>query len=73
MEPEMDRFLDELVPAARGTLAGATDEDIDRIEALAGLPLPRFYRWFLSRMGLNMGPFGYRARGSIRADYHLLL
>jgi hypothetical protein len=55
----MDKFLEELVPAARGTLVGATDEDIDQIEALAGLPLPKFYRWFLSRMGLSMGPLGY--------------
>jgi len=38
---------------------GASEEDIARMEAIAGRPLPRFYRWFLSRMGRSMGPLAY--------------
>lgn len=49
---DMEALLLRIVPAAeRATWTGATPEQIDAIEAIAGRPLPQFYRWFLARMG----------------------
>ncbi len=36
--------------------AGATDEQIQRLDKLSGGRLPAFYRWFLRTMGGDLGP-----------------
>lgn len=59
LEPEMEELLLRLVPDLEQQWQGATQDEIDRIEAIAGRPLPRFYRWFLMRMGHSMGPIAY--------------
>jgi hypothetical protein len=56
LEPELENLLVTIVPGLAETWQGATTDQIDAIEKLAGRPLPRFYRWFLGRMGRNMGP-----------------
>ena len=38
---------------------GASLAQIDAIERIAGRPLPTFYRWFLERMGEDMGSMSY--------------
>ncbi|WP_434416991.1 SMI1/KNR4 family protein [Nannocystis pusilla] len=38
---------------------GAPQEEIAEIEAIAGRPLPNFYRWFLRRMGRYMGALSF--------------
>jgi hypothetical protein len=58
LEPEMEKFIRRLVPDTT-RLAGATEDEIRRLETLAERTLPPFYVWFLSRMGRNMGPFAY--------------
>ncbi|MCY1063502.1 SMI1/KNR4 family protein [Nannocystis sp. RBIL2] len=55
----MEEFLLALVPDLQDAWKGATEDEIVQIEAIAGRPLPRFYRWFLMRMGHDMGPLGY--------------
>lgn len=59
LEPEIDDLLLRLVPELAQQWKGATPDEIDAIEAIAGRPLPRFYRWFLMRMGHDMGPLAY--------------
>lgn len=59
LEPKMETFLHQLFPNLDAQIRGATDEDIQKIEDIAGRPLPRFYRWFLKRMGADMGPISY--------------
>jgi len=59
LEPELEALLLRLVPDLASAWQGATEDEIDRIEAIAGRPLPRFYRWFLMRMGHSMGPIAY--------------
>lgn len=59
LEPEMEALLHRLVPDMDDQLRGATEDQVDRIEAIAGKPLPQFYRWFLLRMGGDMGPLRY--------------
>jgi hypothetical protein len=56
LEPEMEAFLLRLVPGLDDEWEGATDIEIAQIERLAGQPLPRFYRWLLSRVGGDHGP-----------------
>jgi len=60
MEPEMDALLQRLVPNIANELEGANKQAIQQIERMvrevSGEDLPRFYRWFLIRMGQNMGP-----------------
>lgn len=59
LEPGVEQFIRRLAPNELGRLEGASDEEIARLEGLAGRPLPRFYKWFLARMGHDTGPFGY--------------
>jgi hypothetical protein len=59
LEPELEALLLRLVPDLASHWKGATDDEIDAIERLAGHPLPRCYRWFLMRMGRSMGPLAY--------------
>lgn len=55
----MEDFLLRVVPGLDAQWRGATPDEIAQIEALAGRPLPPFYRWFLTRMGQSMGPLSY--------------
>ncbi|MCY1059890.1 SMI1/KNR4 family protein [Nannocystis sp. SCPEA4] len=55
----MERFLLQLVPGIDAGWEGASQEEIAEIEAIAGRPLPNFYRWFLTRMGRDMGALSF--------------
>lgn len=55
----MEELLHRLVPNLADRWQGATEDEIEQIERIAGRPLPRFYRWFLMRMGHSMGPITY--------------
>lgn len=59
LESEVEQLLLRINPESASQWVGATAEEIARIEKIAGQPLPRFYRWFLSTMGRNMGPVAY--------------
>lgn len=59
LEPQMEEFLLRIVPGLAQQWQGADADEIAQIEALAGRPLPPFYRWFLARMGHNMGELAY--------------
>lgn len=59
LEPELEAFLSRVVPGLAEQWQGCALDEISRIEALAGRPLPPFYRWFLARMGRDMGPLAY--------------
>ena len=61
LESEVDNLLLRLVPDLEKQWAGASAEEIEKIEEIAGRPLPRFYRWFLMRMGTSMGALAYRS------------
>jgi hypothetical protein len=58
-EASVEKLLVRLVPGLTREWQGAPASEIDRIEVIAGRPLPPFYRWFLSRMGRSMGPMSY--------------
>lgn len=62
LEPEIEELLLRLNPDLAEQWQGATDEQIEQIERISGRPLPRFYRWFLMRMGHSMGPISYAPR-----------
>ena len=55
----MEELLLRLVPDLHQHWKGVTEDEIERIQEIAGHPLPRFYRWFLLRMGHSMGPISY--------------
>lgn len=59
LEPQMESLLLRTVPGLAEQWRGATPATIEKIERLAGRPLPPFYRWFLNRMGQSMGPLAY--------------
>ena len=61
LEPEMEELLLRLVPDLATQWQGATEDEIEQIERISVRPLPRFYRWFLMRMGRSMGPITYRS------------
>ncbi|WAS90506.1 SMI1/KNR4 family protein [Nannocystis punicea] len=61
LEPEMEEFLARLVPGLSPAWSGVTADEVAQVEDLAGRPLPRFYRWFLRRLGRDMGPLRYRS------------
>ena len=48
-------FLLKFAPDLKQEWKGALKSQINKIEELAGRPLPDFYRWFLSKMGHSMG------------------
>jgi hypothetical protein len=85
LEPELERLLLRVVPDLDKRWRGADDHEIEHIEQLAGGPLPRCYKWFLARMGHDMGPLAFdsldfsvaavlRARAEkLFAEPHLLL
>jgi hypothetical protein len=55
----MEHLLHWLAPDLDSQWQGATEAEIAQIEEICPVPLPRFYRWFLMRMGRSMGPFAY--------------
>ena len=59
LEPEFEELALRIVPGLAHEWRGATSAQIAQIEHIAGRPLPRFYRWFLRRMGDSMGPLAY--------------
>ncbi|WP_146658424.1 SMI1/KNR4 family protein [Enhygromyxa salina] len=59
VETEFEALLERLVPGCGAHCVGASLAEIDELEAFVGQPLPPFYRWFLTKMGRNMGPLGY--------------
>jgi hypothetical protein len=66
-EVEMTAFLRRLAPDFERQCVGATPEQIDRMERIAGRPLPPFYEWFLRTMGRDIGPFA-KARQDLSID-----
>lgn len=58
----LEAFFRSLDPEWRTQCQGAEPEEILRLEGAAQLPLPGFYRWFLTRMGASMGSFYYRTK-----------
>src|SRR5262245_60398691 len=61
LEPELNAWLRKVMPDLDQHIEGASDEEIAAMEKIAGRPLPRFYRWFLARMGRNLGPLRKRS------------
>lgn len=61
LEPEMEDLLLRLAPDLDKTWRGAAPDEIEQLESLAGRPLPRFYRWFLTRMGTSVGSLQFRS------------
>ncbi len=61
LEPEVEDFFLRLVPDLAHQWKGATEDQIARLETIAGRSLPRFYRWFLMRMGTSTGPLQFRS------------
>jgi hypothetical protein len=61
LEPEIEAWLRRVLPNVDDLVEGASDAEIAALEEIAGRPLPRFYRWFLARMGRSMGPLKYRS------------
>lgn len=58
-ETALEQLLLRVVPGLAAGWHGASDTDIERIEAIAGRPLPAVYRWFLAHLGVSMGPMRY--------------
>lgn len=67
IEVEMTAFLRRLFPDFEQQCVGATEEQIERLERIAGRPLPAFYYWFLRTMGRSVGPFE-KARQDLSID-----
>jgi hypothetical protein len=55
---ELIDFISRYDPEYPRKIRGATQEEIDRLEQLAGRTLPAVYREFLSYMGKGMGGMG---------------
>lgn len=62
LEPGMDELLQRLIPDLMDW-QGATADEVEKIarivRKITGHDLPKFYRWFLMRMGHSMGKFSY--------------
>lgn len=63
LEPETDSAFQMLVPDLMNW-QGASEEEIEKIaeivKRISGANMPKFYHWFLARMGRNMGDFSYK-------------
>jgi hypothetical protein len=59
LEDPLEQVFLRIDPTLPEQWKGATEEQIDAIEGIAGRPLPEFYRWFLQRMGEDMGTMAY--------------
>ena len=62
LEPELEALLHRVVPDLMNW-QGSSEADIDKVEQvlsnISGLHIPKFYRWFLMRMGHSMGDLGF--------------
>lgn len=58
-EAELESLFLRLAPNLQREWRGASTTEINAIEKIAGRPLPIFYRWFLERMGKQMGSLSY--------------
>lgn len=59
VEPQLESLLLRTVPGLAEQWRGASPSTIEKVERIAGRPLPPFYRWFLGHMGQSMGPLAY--------------
>jgi hypothetical protein len=59
LEDPLEQLFLRIDPTLPQQWKGASAEQIDAIERIAGRPLPEFYRWFLERMGQDMGSIAY--------------
>jgi hypothetical protein len=59
LEDPLAKLLLRLDPDVARQWRGASAAQIEAIERIAGRPLPAFYRWFLERMGEDMGSMAY--------------
>lgn len=59
LEPALEALLQRIVPQLESKAEGASAAEIAELEAVAGRALPRFYHWFASRLGRDMGPMRY--------------
>jgi hypothetical protein len=55
----LEQLLLRIVPGLGRAWQGAAAADIERLQHIAGRPLPALYRWFLERLGSSMGPMAY--------------
>ena len=55
----LESFLLRLLPNLASERQGASEAEIAQLETIAGRPLPAVYRWFLQRMGKDMGAMSY--------------
>jgi hypothetical protein len=51
LETEVEALLKRRIPGIEQRWQGASAEEIEAIETIAGQPLPDFYRWFLRTLG----------------------
>jgi hypothetical protein len=51
----MEALLRRVFPRLDEEIEGASSSEIDQVRRIVGHDLPRFYEWFLSRMGRSMG------------------
>jgi hypothetical protein len=61
LETQLEELLLRLVPELANQWKGASPDEIEQLQAVAGRPLPTFYRWFLTRMGTSVGPLEFRS------------
>jgi hypothetical protein len=59
LEDPLEPIFLRIDPTLPQQWKGASAEQIDALERIAGRPLPEFYRWFLERMGTDMGSVAY--------------
>ncbi len=59
LEDPLEQLLLSIDPSLPLQWKGASAAQIEALERIAGRPLPEFYRWFLERMGTNMGSMSY--------------
>lgn len=56
---ELEKLFLRLDPNSPQEWKSASAAQIDAIERIAGRPVPKFYSWFLDRMGEDMGSMSY--------------
>jgi hypothetical protein len=61
LEPETEALFLRVRPGLADRWQGASDDEIAALESVAGCTLPRFYRWFLARLGRSAGLLEYRS------------
>ncbi|WP_106092508.1 hypothetical protein [Enhygromyxa salina] len=58
----MEAWLQRAFPRLDEEIEGASSGEVDEIRRIVGHDLPRFYEWFLLRMGRSMGRIGVTSR-----------